>query len=123
MPTAQTSIRTENRITPLAPAWALPTLKRPLMSTATRSPAPISRAITAAILSDQGRSPGASGASVARTAALRASERLGRAGSGVPAGRGRFAAPAVRRRLRLRLRCANAHLGRGGQHLAQAARP
>src|SRR5947209_10074847 len=122
MPTAQISIRTENRITPLGPAWALPTLKRPLMSTVTRSPAPISRAISEAILSDQGRSPGASGASVARTAALRSSERLGWAGPGVPSGRGRVPAPELRRRLRLRLRCANAHLGRGGERLTQAAR-
>src|SRR5579871_5527136 len=77
MPQAATSIRIENPITPPAPAWALPTLNLPLISTAARSPPPISSAISAEILIVHGRSPGSSGASVARTAALRASERLG----------------------------------------------
>src|ERR1700734_3446457 len=84
MPTAHTSISTEKTITPPAPAWALPTLNDPLTITATRSPPPIRTAIAAAIFSDQGRSPGSSGVSVARTAALRASDRL----AGLPSGGG-----------------------------------
>ncbi len=112
MPTAHTSINTEKRITPPAPAWAPPTLNWPSMITATISPPPISTAISTAILSDQGRSPGSSGVSVARTAALRSSDvRRGRgawagAASGACGGRGAVATgadPGGRRRPRLRL--------------------
>src|ERR1700734_803541 len=85
MPQADRSINAENRITPLAPACALPTLNLPLMATATRSPPPMNTAIAAAIFRAQGRSPGASGVSVARMAALRASVRLGGADGGAVA--------------------------------------
>src|ERR1700733_6058053 len=85
MPQADRSINAENRITPLAPACALPTLNLPLMATATRSPPPMNTAIAAAIFRAQGRSPGGGGGGGARMAALRASVRLGGADGGAVA--------------------------------------
>src|SRR5581483_10108488 len=76
MPAAQTSISTENRITPPFAGCAPPNPIFPPTSTSTRSPAPIRNATSTATLIDHGRSPLTYGSSVARTAAFFCSERL-----------------------------------------------
>src|SRR5258706_9558662 len=112
MPAAHVSINSANRITPPA-AGCFPETLTPAAN-AIRLPTPTSAAIPAPIVTASGRSPGASGSSAARTAALRSSERFG---VGLLAGAGSLrrletvGAPGpFPRRPRLRLRCPNVGL-------------
>src|SRR5581483_9377020 len=127
MPAAQTSISTENRITPPFAGCAPPNPIFPPTSTSTRSPAPIRNATSTATLIGHGRSPLPYGSSVARTAAFFCSERLTRAvlcclaagcaatadwvpvclAAGCAATAGGRDSGGLERRPRLRLRCAN----------------
>src|SRR2546430_39623 len=106
MPTAHTSITTVNTIVWPAAAWRPEVLSFTPPRNSPSWTSPLKAARTAPMMIDHGRSPGASGVSVARMAAFRCSEPLtARPVSAATAGCGGFV-----RRHRLRLRWPNADL-------------